>query len=623
MINKTAPEGNVPLYLFRSGKNSHSYEYMGVHNTVKDGKACTVCRVWAPNAQAVAITGDFCEWDPEKYPLTKIDDAVWEGYTDEPLKEFDAYKLVITAEDDTVTYKADPYAFHAETRPGTASRYYDISGYKWNDGRWFEHKKKYPHYNQPVNIYEMHAGSWRKYADGSVFSYDKLGDELIPYVQEMGFTHIELMPLTEYPFDASWGYQVTGYFAPTSRYGTPKDFMRFIDRCHQAGIGVIMDWVPGHFPRDEAGLAKFDGMPCYEYADPRKGEHKEWGTLVFDYGRTEVISFLMSSALFWVKEYHIDGLRVDAVASMLYLDYNRKDGEWIPNKIAEGCDNKCTYCAIPMIRGGYRSRTMESIEEEARGLVENGAKELILIAQDTTRYGIDLYGEYSLAKLMRRLCKIDGLKWLRVLYCYPDALTDELLETMAEEEKIVKYIDLPLQHASARVLKRMNRTGDRESLTALMKKIREKIPGVTLRTTLITGFPGETEEEFTELAEFVKDIEFERLGCFAYSQEEGTPAALMPDQIDDEVKNHRAEIIMESQMNIMDRLGEKQVGGDITVLTEGFDRYAECWFGRSAMDAPDIDGKVFFSAETKPYYGEMVTVHVDEAIDGDLFGTRV
>ena len=292
-------------------------------------------------------------------------------------------------------------------------------------------------------------------------------------------------------------------------------------------------------------------------------------------------------------------------------------------RIGEGCDNWCSYCAIPMIRGGYRSRTMESIEEEARGLVEHGAKELILIAQDTTRYGIDLYGEYSLAKLMRRLCKIDGLKWLRVLYCYPDALTDELLETMAEEEKIVKYIDLPLQHASARVLKRMNRTGDRESLTALMKKIREKIPGVTLRTTLITGFPGETEEEFTELAEFVKDIEFDRLGCFAYSQEEGTPAALLPDQIDDEVKNHRAEIIMESQMNIMDRLGEKQVGGDITVLTEGFDRYAECWFGRSAMDAPDIDGKVFFSAETKPYYGEMVTVHVDEAIDGDLFGTRV
>ena len=276
-----------------------------------------------------------------------------------------------------------------------------------------------------------------------------------------------------------------------------------------------------------------------------------------------------------------------------------------------------------MIRGGYRSRTMESIEEEARALVENGAKELILIAQDTTRYGIDLYGEYSLAKLLRRLCKIEKLHWLRVLYCYPDAITDELLDTMAEEEKIVKYIDLPLQHASGKILKAMNRRGDRQSLTALMQKIREKIPNVTLRTTLITGFPGETEEDFTELAEFVKDVQFERLGCFAYSQEENTPAAELPDQIDEDVKNHRAELIMDAQMNIMDRLGEKQVGRDIEVLTEGFDRYAECWFGRSAMDAPDIDGKVFFSAEKKPYLGQLVTVHIDEAIDCDLFGTRV
>ena len=320
MINKTAPEGNVPLYLFRSGKNSHSYEYMGVHNTVKDGKACTVCRVWAPNAQAVAITGDFCEWDPEKYPLTKIDDAVWEGYTDEPLKEFDAYKLVITAEDGTVTYKSDPYAFHAETRPGTASRYYDISGYKWNDGRWFEHKKKYPHYNQPVNIYEMHAGSWRKYADGSVFSYDKLGDELIPYVQEMGFTHIELMPLTEYPFDASWGYQVTGYFAPTSRYGTPKDFMRFIDRCHQAGIGVIMDWVPGGFCADSHGLATFNGHMLFEHEI-----HPNWGTHKFDFARGEVRSFLVSNVLYWLENFHVDGIRMDGVSSMLYLNFGIDD----------------------------------------------------------------------------------------------------------------------------------------------------------------------------------------------------------------------------------------------------------------------------------------------------------
>ena len=292
-------------------------------------------------------------------------------------------------------------------------------------------------------------------------------------------------------------------------------------------------------------------------------------------------------------------------------------------KIAEGCDNRCTYCAIPLIRGGYRSRTMESIEEEARALVENGAKELILIAQDTTRYGLDLYGEYSLAKLLRRLCRIEKLHWIRVLYCYPDAITDELLDTIAEEEKIVKYIDLPLQHASGRILKAMNRRGDRASLTALMRKIREKIPGVTLRTTLITGFPGETKADFTELAEFVKEVQFERLGCFAYSQEEDTPAAELPDQIDEEVKNHRAELIMDSQMNIMDRLGEKQVGRDVEVLTEGFDRYAECWFGRSAMDAPDIDGKVFFTAEKKPYFGELVTVHIDEAVDCDLFGTRV
>lgn len=292
-------------------------------------------------------------------------------------------------------------------------------------------------------------------------------------------------------------------------------------------------------------------------------------------------------------------------------------------KIAEGCDNRCTYCAIPMIRGGYRSRTMESIEEEARALTANGAKELVLIAQDTTRYGIDLYGEFSLAKLLKRLCKIDGVQWLRVLYCYPDSITDELLDVMAEEEKIVKYIDLPLQHASGKVLRAMNRRGDRESLTALLQNIREKIPGVILRTTLITGFPGETEEDFTELAEFVKEIKFDRLGCFAYSQEEGTPAAELPDQLDEEIKEHRAELIMDTQTRIMEQKGQEHLGKTLTVLTEGFDRYAECWFGRSCMDAPNIDGKVFFAAEQKPVLGTFVQVRIDDCVDCDLFGERV
>ena len=293
-------------------------------------------------------------------------------------------------------------------------------------------------------------------------------------------------------------------------------------------------------------------------------------------------------------------------------------------KIAEGCDNRCSYCAIPLIRGGYRSRTMESIEEECKGLVANGAKELVLIAQDTSRYGIDLYGEYSLAKLMARLCRIDGLRWLRVLYCYPDSITDELLDTMAREEKIVPYIDLPLQHASGPILKAMNRRGDRQSLTALMNKIRERVPGVVLRTTLITGFPGETEEDFTELAEFVKDVKFQRLGCFAYSQEEGTPAAELPGQLDEEVKAHRAELIMDRQMEIMERQGMELIGKTLEVLVEGYDRYAECWFGRSWRDAPDVDGKIFFTTGGKrPRLGSFVQVRVEDCMDCDLTGRLV
>lgn len=290
-------------------------------------------------------------------------------------------------------------------------------------------------------------------------------------------------------------------------------------------------------------------------------------------------------------------------------------------KVAEGCDNCCAYCAIPSIRGRYRSRTIENVVEEAKQLAQNGTKELIVIAQDTTRYGEDLYGHLALPELLKELCKIDGIRWIRMLYCYPDYITDELLQTMAQQEKIVKYMDLPLQHCNGRVLKAMNRRGDRESLTALIQKMRAMVPGLVLRTTLITGFPGETDEEFTDLAEFVKEIRFERLGCFSYSQEEGTLAAAMPNQIDEEVKNHRMEIIMEEQMRIMQENGEAQIGKTVTVLTEGFDRYAECYFGRTYADAPDIDGKVFFTVSgKKPRYGQFVQVNIGDCMDCDLTG---
>ncbi len=293
-------------------------------------------------------------------------------------------------------------------------------------------------------------------------------------------------------------------------------------------------------------------------------------------------------------------------------------------KIAEGCDNRCTYCAIPSIRGPFRSRTVESILKEAETLAAQGAKELILIAQDTSRYGFDLYGEYKLPHLLRELCKIEPVRWIRLLYCYPDCLTDELIDTIASQEKIVKYIDLPLQHASARVLRRMNRRGDADSLSALMEKLRARIPGVTLRTTVMVGFPGETEEDFETLMDFIRSVRFERLGCFAYSREEGTPAYSLEDQIPEEEKERREALVSEAQMLIMQEKGEEMIGRELTVLTEGFDRWAECYFGRTQSDAPEIDGKVFFTApEKKPAYGQFVRVRIEDCMDCDLIGEMI
>lgn len=328
---KKHSENDVPLYLFHEGSNSNAYEYFGSH---RKNKNTVVFRVWAPDAKNVSVTGDFNDWSETENPMKQLKNSggVWEAEI-KNIKPYDMYKYCITAADGKTLMKCDPYGFHMETRPGTATKYYEIDDcYEWHDEKWVEGRNGKNIYESPVNIYEIHAGSWKQYDDGNFYSYRALADSLVPYVKKMGYTHIEFMPLTEYPFDGSWGYQVTGYFAATSRYGEPKDLMYLVDKCHENGIGVILDWVPAHFPKDANGLYEFDGGPLYEYSDPRKGEHYGWGTRVFDFGKNEVRSFLMSSASFWLKKYHLDGIRIDAVASMLYLDYDRKDGEWVPNK---------------------------------------------------------------------------------------------------------------------------------------------------------------------------------------------------------------------------------------------------------------------------------------------------
>ena len=327
-------------YLFGQGTHYEIYNKMGAHIAKKDGKPGVYFAVWAPAAKDVYVIGEFNDWKAYGYDMKKISDGgIYELFI-EGAKAGQMYKYLIISQSGEAIYKADPYANAAQLRPETASIITDLNGFKWTDSVWVEHKKKENHLKSAMSIYECHLGSWKKQEDGTedgYMNYRDIAPDLAKYVSDMGYTHIELMGIAEYPYDGSWGYQVTGYYAPTARYGSPKDFMYFVDYMHSKNIGVILDWVPAHFPKDAHGLAMFDGTPLYEYADTRKGEHPDWGTKIFDYSKTEVVNFLIANALFWVEKYHVDGLRVDAVASMLYLDYGRQDGQWVPNKYG---DNK-------------------------------------------------------------------------------------------------------------------------------------------------------------------------------------------------------------------------------------------------------------------------------------------
>lgn len=328
-------ETDFPLYLYHNGKNDRIYEIFGSHPKTVDGKKGYEFRVWAPHAVSVSVVGNFNNWDPSVHVMHRmIDGESFELFIPD-LKQYDIYKYCIQTADGRQIMKADPIAFHAETAPQNASKLYDTEGFEWTDGEYLAKREKKNVFSSPMNIYEVNLLSWKRYPDGNFYSYRALAEELVPYVKQMGYTHVEFMPVTEFPYDGSWGYQVTGYFAVTSRLGTPHDFMYLIDQFHKAGIGVIIDWVPAHFPKDAHGLYEFDGQPLYESSQWDRMEHKSWGTRRFDYGRNEIISFLISGACFFFDKYHVDGLRVDAVASMLYLDYDKRDGEWVPNIYGE------------------------------------------------------------------------------------------------------------------------------------------------------------------------------------------------------------------------------------------------------------------------------------------------
>lgn len=361
-------------YLFGQGTHYDLYNKLGAHPMTVDEEEGVYFAVWAPNVAAVSIVGDFNEWDENATPMERLEPlGIYQIFLT-GIKVGDIYKYCVTAQDGKKTLKADPYGFQAELRPNNASVVADISDFKWHDSRWMKKREKFDDKKNPMFVYEVHPGSWKKHEqteedEDGFYNYREIAHELAAYVKDMGYTHVELMGIAEHPFDGSWGYQVTNYFAPTSRHGSPEDFQYFMDYMHEHNIGVILDWVPAHFPRDAFGLAEFDGTCLYEYADPRKGEHPDWGTKVFDYGKTEVQNFLICNALFWLEHYHVDGLRVDAVASMLYLDYGREDGQWVPN-----------------IYGG--NENLEAIEffKHLNTIVKKRNPGIVMIAEESTAW---------------------------------------------------------------------------------------------------------------------------------------------------------------------------------------------------------------------------------------------